>query len=405
MRTSRAGIDLIKSFEGFHRRAVPLGDGRWTVGYGHIKGARAGVGIVKEDAEAILREYDLPPVERQICDAVYAPLNQNQFDALVSFVFNIGNEAFLGSSVLEHLNSGEHLQAADGMGAWRVAEVNGRTILIDALVRRRAAETALFLTPSGPRVTAPTAKITPKFDESKLPLGQLRAALEPVSEQKPASAPLVLNQPHAQLSSDTLSASKNNTEGGDELPLSSALLPTETDDAASDMKERLVRILGSSTAGAEASATEKKPAQALSVPSPAEITEAISALADPDPVGNPSDDGDSEGPSRSTTRIVIDDLETVDIDPRLVATATAREATLSEMGDVGVASYSLYAGLGLIGLFIAVFGFTDLFAAMTPGANVPAGEQYSGFGLSLLGAFLVLVAVYFIAKSWIIDRS
>ncbi|MEM9844669.1 MAG: lysozyme, partial [Pseudomonadota bacterium] len=179
MRTSERGLELVKSFEGFYRRAVSFDNGRWVIGYGHTKAARAGLGILRDEAEAVLREYDLPRVERRITELVMTPLNQHQFDALVSFVFNIGVREFRNSAVLAHLNAGEHLQAADAMGAWRVADVNGQTVLIDALVRRRAAETDLFLTPVGCRVTASRAKLAPKFDETRIPLGQISVSTVP----------------------------------------------------------------------------------------------------------------------------------------------------------------------------------------------------------------------------------
>ncbi len=83
-RTSRAGVELIKTFEGFRPRAARLPDGRFVVGYGHTQSAREGVRIAEADAHALLI-YDLLTVEAAINEWVFAPLTQNQFDALVWF--------------------------------------------------------------------------------------------------------------------------------------------------------------------------------------------------------------------------------------------------------------------------------------------------------------------------------
>jgi lysozyme len=154
---------MIKRFEGYRRRAVRLPDGRWIVGYGHTRTARQGVEATEADADALLI-YDLMAVSHVIESAAHTPLSQNQFDALTSFVFNIGIDAFRHSVVLRRLNEGQHLQAACAMDMWRKAEVDGESIVVDALVRRRAAEKALFLTPPGEWTPAPTGVLTPSVD-------------------------------------------------------------------------------------------------------------------------------------------------------------------------------------------------------------------------------------------------
>lgn len=157
MRTSGAGVELIKSFEGFRARATELPNGRWIVGFGHTRGARAGLRVTREEAELVLRHHDLRPIEDLITERVLTPLTQNEFDALVSFAFNIGADAFLESNVLVLLNSGERSQAAEGMSAWRKGRVDGEIRVIDALVRRRAAEKALFLEHPSGRIPVPGA--------------------------------------------------------------------------------------------------------------------------------------------------------------------------------------------------------------------------------------------------------
>ena len=161
-RISPQGLALIKSFEGFRARAARIGKDRWTIGYGHTKTARADAVISRDDAEALLR-YDLDAVEQTVAQIVYAPLTQPQFDALVSFAANIGLGAFQGSEVLARINQGDNLGAAAAMDAWRRAKVHGRTIVVDALVRRRAAEKALFLT-AEPMPVAPSVIIKPELD-------------------------------------------------------------------------------------------------------------------------------------------------------------------------------------------------------------------------------------------------
>jgi lysozyme len=165
LRTSPAGLQLIKSFEGFRESATQLPAGRWTIGYGHVRTAREGLTISEKDAEDLL-VYDLKPVEDAIANIVFAPLLQNQFDALVSLVFNITVAQFRDSDILRNLNSGDQLAAANGFDLWRRARLNGRVIVVDALVRRRAAEKSMFLDhPSGP-AAAPTPIVRPEMDVS-----------------------------------------------------------------------------------------------------------------------------------------------------------------------------------------------------------------------------------------------
>jgi lysozyme len=160
---SPAALDLIKRFEGYQRRAVQTPDGRWTIGHGHTRTARAGAEVSQDDAEALLI-FDLRQVAADIDALVFTPLTQNQFDALASFVFNIGAENFRHSAVLRRINAGELIQAAFALEAWRKADFDGERIVVDALVRRRAAEKALFLTPQDGWIAAPSALIEPKAD-------------------------------------------------------------------------------------------------------------------------------------------------------------------------------------------------------------------------------------------------
>lgn len=160
---SRAAIELIKSFEGYRRKAAQLPDGRWTIGYGHTLTAREGAEVSESDAEALLM-YDLINVAHAVNEHSYTPLTQNQFDALCCFAFNVGVDNFRRSSVLRRVNEGQLLQAACAMEMWRKADFEGERIVIDALVRRRSAEKTLFLTPANGWIPAPSPVLRPRVD-------------------------------------------------------------------------------------------------------------------------------------------------------------------------------------------------------------------------------------------------
>lgn len=185
-RVSGSGLELIKRFEGYRRSAARLADGRWTIGYGHVEHAREGAEVSHDDAEALLI-YDLMEIGTRIETLVHSPLSQNQFDALSSFAFNVGLENFKSSSVLRRINEGEPTKAAFALEIWRRAPFEDDVIVIDALVRRRAAEKALFLTPDTGFVPAPTPVLPPEIDfqaECRPPLKK------PVAVSAPLTGPL-----------------------------------------------------------------------------------------------------------------------------------------------------------------------------------------------------------------------
>ena len=196
---TRTAIDLIKRFEGFRAKAAALPDGRWTIGYGHTKSARAGAEVSEADAEALLI-YDVGAVAAAINEWVYSPLTQNQFDALVAFAFNIGLQNFRRCSVLRRLNEGAYLQAACAMEMWRSADFEDERIVVDALVRRRSAEMTLFLTPPDGFIPVPSLVVRPRVDETvaraahgavteiQTPLDSAIAAAQRAEEAEPASA-------------------------------------------------------------------------------------------------------------------------------------------------------------------------------------------------------------------------
>lgn len=157
------GVAFIKAHEGLRKRAAPLPDGGWIIGHSHVADDLEGEEITPMVAEARLRT-DLEPIEDAIDDLIYAPLSQTQYDALVSFGFSIGLEAFRGCGVAERLNEGHPIEAVAVFDIWRQARVGERVTYVDALVRRRAAEKALFLEVEGGPVPAPSALVRPVAD-------------------------------------------------------------------------------------------------------------------------------------------------------------------------------------------------------------------------------------------------
>jgi len=139
--TSQAGIDLIKEFEGCVLTAYKCPAGAWTIGYGHTSGVYEGQTITQAQAEAYLKT-DLVTYENAVNSYVTVTLNQNQFDALVSFAYNCGTGALKTSTLLTLLNNGDYTGAANQLDLWNKS---GGEVLA-GLVRRRAAEKALFLT-------------------------------------------------------------------------------------------------------------------------------------------------------------------------------------------------------------------------------------------------------------------
>lgn len=145
MNTSQTGINLIKGFEGKRLVAYDDGVGVWTIGYGTIKYPN-GVRVKKGDtctevqAETYLKS-DLVKFENAINRLVKVPLNQNQFDALASFTYNLGETNLSESTLLRKLNAKDYKGAADQFLVWNKA--GGR--VLTGLVRRREAERSLFL--------------------------------------------------------------------------------------------------------------------------------------------------------------------------------------------------------------------------------------------------------------------
>ena len=207
------GLALIREYEGFRETPAQMPNGAWVVGYGHVR-AEAG-DDVNEAAAAVLLAQDLAATERVVNERITADITQSQFDALVSFAFSVGADAFARSDVLRRTNAGDAIAAACAMDAWRKSDASGELEIIDALIRRRAAEKALYLK-DGAYTAAPSALVRAKIDHAVAILGaplkyaappmpKVRAKkfeapvvevaaiveLEPVAEPEAAPAPLV----------------------------------------------------------------------------------------------------------------------------------------------------------------------------------------------------------------------
>ncbi|EBX3143159.1 lysozyme [Salmonella enterica subsp. enterica serovar Ealing] len=140
MKTSDNGRAFIRAREGVKLAAYQDGGGVWTIGYGHTRGVKQGQVINHEQADEFL-DSDLRQVESCISERVTVALNQNQFDALVSFVFNVGRQAFSDSTLLKKLNEGNYRAAADQFTRW----VYDNDQFVQGLYNRRVAERDLFL--------------------------------------------------------------------------------------------------------------------------------------------------------------------------------------------------------------------------------------------------------------------
>lgn len=139
MRTSEAGVNLIKTFEGCRTTAYRCSAGVWTIGYGHTTDVKEGMTITQHQCDVML-EVDIEQYENYVNDYVVVSLTQNQFDALVSWVYNLGPTNFRKSTMLKVLNDGNYNEVPYQMKRWNKA--GGK--VLKGLVIRREAEAELF---------------------------------------------------------------------------------------------------------------------------------------------------------------------------------------------------------------------------------------------------------------------
>ena len=139
MQISQEGIALIKKFEGCELEAYKCAAGVWTIGYGSTKGVEEGNIITQEEADNLLLE-EMHEYEGYINDMVTVDLKQNEFDSLVSWVFNLGPSNLSSSTLLSRLNNKVWDDVPNQIKRWNKAGGQVR----QGLVRRREAEALLF---------------------------------------------------------------------------------------------------------------------------------------------------------------------------------------------------------------------------------------------------------------------
>lgn len=180
MQTSSAGRAFIALKEGKRLSAYQDSVGIWTIGVGHTAAAGApaparGMTITDAECDAILSR-DLAAFEAGVVAAATVSLAQHEFDALVSFAFNVGLGALRGSTLLRKLNSGDRDGAAAQFGAW--VKAGGKTL--PGLVSRRADEAMLFRAGVYAGVSNATAVVLPAIDADRVTTTGLNLRAAPV---------------------------------------------------------------------------------------------------------------------------------------------------------------------------------------------------------------------------------
>lgn len=138
------GLNMIREFEGLRLRAYQDSVGVWTIGYGHTKNVQPHMRISIEQAEDFL-EDDVRPIEQKL-NRLGINLRQGQFDALVSFIFNLGEGAFNRSTLKKKiLASATDREITAEFKRWDKVKINGKYQSLEGLTRRRAAEAASWV--------------------------------------------------------------------------------------------------------------------------------------------------------------------------------------------------------------------------------------------------------------------
>ena len=145
----KMGLRLIRNFEGLRLKAYRDAGGVWTIGYGHTgPDVKPGLVITEKWAEILLK-YDVERFERAVAKAVHVQLTPNQFDALVSFSYNLGAETLRTSLLLKLLNVRDFAGAAAQFERFNKVKRRNRAgdmvwVVLVGLVKRREAERKLF---------------------------------------------------------------------------------------------------------------------------------------------------------------------------------------------------------------------------------------------------------------------
>lgn len=148
MNYSKSGLKLTEQFEQCRLVAYQDQGGVWTIGWGHTFGVHAGMVCTQLEADRWLVD-DMRVAEANVIMMVVAPLTQDEFDALVDFVFNLGGNRFEHSTLRELLNAGKYHAAAAEFDKWD--HVAGK--VCQGLLRRREAERQEFERPDATQLS------------------------------------------------------------------------------------------------------------------------------------------------------------------------------------------------------------------------------------------------------------
>ena len=336
---SDIGLRLIKAYEGFHPAPRDLISGERIIGYGHRVIGDDADKISEADAEDLLQR-DLEHVEDFINSLIHTSLTQSQFDALCSLIYSIGPEAFLTSDIYHSLNQGRMIEAANGFDAWRLAKIAGETYMVDALVRRRTAEKALFLRPTKRLVPASRLQIPPQMDPDVIPESFSSWTRDREEARIVPAAPV--------FEGDT-------TDAGDDPMDLSEDRPSPIAEAAADVSARLDALMD-------------KPDQ----------TEALDDWPDT-LVDTPQDDN------------------IVEFHPPVKDEAAANDVLANEAGEPS-GGLMVYVTMALLGLAAAL---TGVWLGLE-GSSAVFGEwgPFVTFVAIFIGALLFMAGTYYLIKNW-----
>lgn len=141
---SEKGKKFIQNFEGCRLKAYLCPSGKATIGYGHTSGVKLGQVITQAEADMLFNQ-DIALFENAVNSLVKVDLSQNQFNALVSFVYNCGIGNFRSSTLLKLLNQGDYKGASKQFLRWNKITKNGKLVPCEGLTNRRNAEMEMFL--------------------------------------------------------------------------------------------------------------------------------------------------------------------------------------------------------------------------------------------------------------------
>lgn len=161
-RLNRTSLNKIKLWEGLRLSAYQDQAGVWTIGFGHTgPDVYEGLSITEEQAEELLLE-DIAEAQAAVDQLVKVDLTDNQYGALVSFVFNVGVGAFSKSTLLRKLNAGDYASVPNELARWNKITVNGKKVANRGLSNRRAAEAGLWAKGESAPSTSMDEKAMPK---------------------------------------------------------------------------------------------------------------------------------------------------------------------------------------------------------------------------------------------------